>query len=116
MKTILTIAAASALTSLSGYAAAAPAAQDHASHNHAALPAPVAAPTQVPSPSPSATPAAVASEQMKRTGAAVAGSDCKPMGHKHMMGGDMKGCAHMMHDPAMPMAPASPGPAPAPKP
>lgn len=45
------------------------------------------------------------------------GKDGKPMDHQHMMGGDMKGCEHMMHGGAMPMAPAaSPTPSASPKP
>lgn len=46
----------------------------------------------------------------------MAGMDGKAMDHQPMMGGDMKGCEHMMHGGTMPMAPASPVPAPTPKP
>lgn len=125
MKTILKIAAASALFSIAGSAAAEPAAQDHASHKHAAPPAPAGALTPAPTPSPSATPAAMNCEHMKQSGApmagmsgmqGMAGMDGKPMDHQNMMGGDMKGCEHMMHGTAMPMAPASPAPAHPPKP
>jgi hypothetical protein len=47
----------------------------------------------------------------------MAGMDGKSMDHQHTMGGDMKGCEHMMQGGMMPMAPApSPAPSAPPKP
>ena len=116
MKTILTIAAASALFSFAGYAAAEPANADHASHNHAAPTAP-AAPTPTPAPDQNA----MNCSSMMKGGApqsggmgAMPGMADKPgasMDHQHMMSADMKGCEHMMHGTATP----SPAPSSTPK-
>lgn len=115
MNKILAIAAASALLGLAGHAAAEPANQDHASHDHAA-------PTAPATPTPAQNQGKMNCDHMMQGGAPMGGGmgsmpgmADKPAGamdHQHMMGGDMKGCEHMMHGAATP----SPTPSPAPKP
>lgn len=119
MKTFLVIVAASALLGLAGHAAAEPANQDHASHEHAAPAAP-ATPKSTPTPAPNQ--GTMNCGHMMQGGAPMGGGMGtmpgmvdKPAGamdHQHMMGGDMKGCEHMMQGGATP----SPAPNPTPKP
>ena len=119
MKSILTIAAASALFSIAGTAYAEPVVDPHAGHNHGTPPA---AATPTPSPAPSTAPDAKGCDHaMPMAGmngmAGMQGKDGKPMDHQSMADCKMECCEHMMHGGAMPMAPApSPAPSPAPKP
>lgn len=118
MKSILSIAVAAAavLFSAAGIAQSQPAADPHAGHDHGTPPA---AATPSPTPTPPPAPDAKACESaMPMAGmSGMQGKDRKPKENQPMMGGDMKGCEHMMHGGAMPMTPApSPTPSPTPKP
>lgn len=116
MKNMLMIAAAAALFGAAGLVQAQPAADPHAGHDHGTPPA-VATPTPTPAPSPTPAPKTCEHAMPMAGMSGMQGKDGKPVDHQHMMGGDMKGCEHMMHGGAMPMAPApSPAPSPAPKP
>jgi len=107
MKRILTIAAASVLFGLAGYAAAEPATSDHANHNHAVPTAP-AAPSITPAPSKDM----MSCDHMKQEGdsksggmdamSGMADKSGGSMDHQHMMDGDMKDCDHMKHGEATP--------------